>query len=94
MDVSLDTIRKMFIDLLAGHITRDEADRWAYQAMQADELRELVFVPRTDQDRIWKGIMYLYGIDITVESNQYLVDREDILIFLNEELDQFEPTIE
>ena len=38
--------------------------------------------------------MYLYGIDITVESNQYLVDREDILIFLNEELDQFESTIE
>ena len=39
MEVSLETIRKILIDILAGHITLDEADRWAYHAMQAVRLQ-------------------------------------------------------
>lgn len=78
MDVSRDDVKKVFLDLLSGRTTRDGADRWAYAVMQAAEANDLSFVPPSDQDRIWEGVMYLYGIDLQDEPGQYLYSDDDI----------------
>lgn len=78
MEIDLDTVRRVFSDVLEGRITREAADRWAYGVMQQSELGSLTFSPQTEKDRIWDGVMYLYGIDNTVAPGQYLHSDEDI----------------
>ncbi len=78
MEVSCDDVKKVFLALINGDISRESADRWAYEITQASERKELIFAPPNDQDRIWEGVMYLYGVDLQEEPGQYLFSEEDI----------------
>lgn len=78
MEIDLETVRRVFCDVLDGRMTREEADRWAYGVMQQAEAGSLTYSPVTAKDRIWEGVMYLYGIDNMVAPGQYLHSEEDI----------------
>ncbi len=78
MEIDLETVRRVFCDVLDGRMTREAADRWAYGVMQQSEAGSLTFSPVTAKDRIWEGVMYLYGIDNMVAPGQYLYSEEDI----------------
>lgn len=78
MEVSLDTVRKVFLDVLNSQMTREAADRWAYSVVQDSEAGTLSFVPPEQKARIWAGVMYLYGIDALEAPGEYLHTDEDI----------------
>jgi hypothetical protein len=78
VEVDLETARRVFRDVLDGRMTREAADRWAYGVVQQSEAGSLTYSPVTAKDRIWKGVMYLYGIDTMEAPGQYLHTEEDI----------------
>ena len=79
-------VHHVFQALLDGRMTRDAADRWAYGVLQESEAGSLTFSPVAAKDRIWEGVMYLYGIDIMDAPGQYLHTEEDIRLAMVEKL--------
>ncbi len=86
MEVTLEEVKKIFLDVLEDRITREEADRWAYTIVRANEIDNVTFLPQEDIKLIWAGVMYLYGIDIKESPNEYLHSKEDIWVALKEKL--------
>lgn len=78
MEIDLESVRGVFREVLAGRMTREAADRWAYGLVQQSETGFLIFVPEAEKKRIWDGIMYLYGVDSMEEPGEYLHTDEDI----------------
>lgn len=78
MEIDLETVRRVFCDVLDGRMTREAADRWAYGVVQQSEAGSVTFSPVNAKDRIWEGVMYLYGIDTMEAPGQYLHTEEDI----------------
>jgi hypothetical protein len=78
MEVDLQAVRRVFEDVLNGRMAREQADRWAYAVVQAEETSVVAYLPPRDRERIWAGVMYLYGIDTMKAPNAYLHSDEDI----------------
>lgn len=78
MEVDLQTIRRIFEDVLSGRMSREQADRWAYSVVQQEEAGSLAYSPPADRERIWAGVMYLYGVDTMEAPGEYLHTDEDI----------------
>ena len=86
MEITLDSVRGVFRDVLAGRMTREAADRWAYSLVQQAKSGALIFVPESDRKCIWDGIMYLYGIDILEGPEDYLHTDDDVRVAMRTKL--------
>lgn len=86
MKIDLQTVRQMFEDVLSGRISREEADVWAYSLVKEDEAESLIYVPDSDRERIFAGIMYLYGVDLKDSPDSYLHSEDDIRTAMEKEL--------
>lgn len=64
MQITFADVTRWFDGILSDTLTRDEADRWAWSMMKADDTGNLAFLPPQDRDRIWRGLTYLYGVDM------------------------------
>ena len=78
MELSRDDIQEVFQDLIAGRISREDADRWAYARMQAFDSDDLSFSPKADEELLWDAVQYLYGIDTKVSPEEYMHSIDDI----------------
>ena len=78
MEVELQAVRRVFEDVLDGRISREQADRWAYAVIQEEETGVVKYSPAHARERIWAGVMYLYGIDTMKAPNAYLHSNDDI----------------
>lgn len=78
VEIKLETVRSVFHDLLHGRMTREAADQWACDVMQHQDNGSLIYSPFNEEDRIWDGVKYLYGVDVQVAPGEYLHTDEDI----------------
>src|SRR5262249_49136084 len=78
MEVDLQAVRRVFEDVLNGHMSREQADRWAFAVVQEEETGVVKYWPPRARERIWAGVMYLYGIDAMKAPNAYLHSNDDI----------------
>jgi hypothetical protein len=78
MQVDLQAVRRVFEDVLNGRMSREQADRWAYAVVQEEETGVVKYWPPRARERIWTGVMYLYGIDTMSAPNAYLHSNDDI----------------
>jgi hypothetical protein len=78
MQISRDDVIRVFQDLLTDRVSREAADRWANSIMRAFDEKEIEFLPPSDEDCIWSGVMYLYGIDLEIQPGEYMYSEEDI----------------
>ena len=78
MHVDLQTVRRVFQDVLSGSMSREQADRWAYAVVQQEEAGVATYSPPGERERIWAGVMYLYGVDTMKAPGQYLHPDSDI----------------
>ena len=78
MEVDLQAVRRVFKDVLNGHMLREQADRWAYAVVREEETGVVTYSPPRERERIWAGVMYLYGIDTMKAPNAYLHSNDDI----------------
>jgi hypothetical protein len=65
MELDLQTVRRVFEDVLSGCMLREQADRWAHAVVQEEETGVVTYSPLRERERIWAGVMYLYGIDVS-----------------------------
>ena len=78
MELDLQAVRRVFKDVLSGRMSREQADRWAYAVVQEEETGIVKYAPPRARERIWAGVMYLYGIDAMTAPNAYLHSDDDI----------------
>lgn len=78
MELDLKAVRRVFEDVLDGRMSREQADRWAFAVVQEEETGVVKYAPPRARERIWAGVMYLYGIDTMKAPNAYLHSDEDI----------------
>src|SRR5882757_2544126 len=78
MHVDVETVRWVFEGVLSGSISREQADRWAYAVVREEETGVVTYSPPRERERIWAGVMYLYGIDTMKAPNEYLHSNDDI----------------
>jgi hypothetical protein len=78
MELGLEAVSRVFDDVLDGRISREQADRWAYALVQEEETGVVKYSPPRERERIWAGVMYLYGIDAMTAPNVYLHSDDDI----------------
>src|ERR1700760_3650050 len=78
MELDLQAVSRVFEDVLNGRMSREQADRWAYAVVQEEETGVVKFSPPRERERIWAGVMYLYGIDTMKAPNAYLHSDDDI----------------
>ena len=78
MLVSLSDVRLIFGKLIDGKISREEADRWAYEKVKAFDAGSLEFESVTDEQSLWNAIKYLYGIDTKISPFEYMHSIEEI----------------
>lgn len=78
MKVTISEVLQVFEGILAGNITRDEAEDWAYIRMEAEDNRELIYDPAPAEDLIWDGIGYLLGVGLLNLTGEYLHADTDI----------------
>ena len=86
MHVDLETVRRVFEGVLSGSISREQADRWAYAVVLQEETGVMTYSPARERERIWAGVMYLYGVDTMKAPGEYLHSDNDISAAMNAEL--------
>lgn len=88
MQVDLQTVRRVFEDILNGSMSREQADRWAYAVILEEETGVVTYSPPGERERIWAGVMYLYGVDTMKAPGAYLHSDNDISAAMNAALDE------
>ncbi len=78
MEVDLQAVCRVFEDVLNGRMSREQADRWAYAVVKEEEAGVVKYSPPRARERIWAGVMYLYGIDTMKAPSEYLHSNDDI----------------
>ncbi|WP_406865092.1 hypothetical protein ABZO31_33475 [Streptomyces sp. HUAS MG47] len=74
---TLDQIEDRFVELVAGRLSRDEADRWAGRWVLEEGL--------VWDDLSWWALNLLYGIDLPADENgAFLHDDEQVRAWLSE----------
>jgi hypothetical protein len=86
MHVDLQTVCRVFEDVLSGSMSREQADRWAYAVVQEEEAGVVTYAPPRERERIWAGVMYLYGVDTMKAPGEYLHSDDDISAAMNAKL--------
>lgn len=86
MHVDLQTVCRVFENVLNGSMSREQADRWAYAVLQEEETGIVTYSPPLERDRIWAGVMYLYGVDTMKAPGEYLHSDSDISEAMNAKL--------
>lgn len=78
MLLTIDDIKDKFSELITEKISREDADRWAYERIKAFDAGSLEFFPACDEEILWSAIQYLYGIDTKNAPDEYMHSLEDI----------------
>jgi hypothetical protein len=86
MHVDLQTVCRVFEDVLSGAMSREQADRWAYAVVHEEEAGVVTYSPPGERERIWAGVMYLYGVDTMKAPGEYLHSDNDIGAAMNAKL--------
>lgn len=84
--VTLAEVKEVFQMVLDGRMAREVADRWAFKLVRAADSQDLSFDPDNEREKIWAGIMYLYGIDSMEDPGVYLHTADDIRKAYDEKL--------
>lgn len=86
MRISLLQVKAQFEALLAGRVSREAVNEWAFQHIQALDYELLEFDPPEDEQEIWDLLNYLYGIDMKMGPERYAIPENAIREVLKEKL--------
>lgn len=78
MLLTSNDIKGIFSGLITGEMSREEADRWAFERMQEFDAGTLEFHPVCDEEVLWGAIQFLYGVDTKISPDEYMNSLEDI----------------
>lgn len=81
MKISLNELNQMFDDLVKEKKLRAEVSNWAIEKRQTEDNNDLIYEPASEEDRIWRGILYLTGVDLRNIDGGYLESLEDFAAY-------------
>ena len=64
MQITLIEIRKKFDQLINEDIPREAIAEWAKKRQEAEDDDQLEYDPPSEEDKIWRAITYLMGVDL------------------------------
>ena len=70
------TVRQTLVNLIAGHISKEQASDWASAWVIADD-------PDVDDPVVWAALQALSGADLKIGQNEYLHTRADFAGWLD-----------
>jgi hypothetical protein len=84
MEVTLNEVRTIFNQLINETVSREYAAEWAQIRQEAEDAGELEYEPQQEENRIWKAIQYLLGVDLKEDPITYLHTVEDFISYYNQ----------
>ena len=81
MQISLIEIRKKFDQLINEEVPREAIADWAKKRQEAEDDDRLEYDPPSDENRIWRAITYLMGVDLKDIDGSYLHSIENFIDF-------------
>ncbi len=84
MKVSVTDIAHALQDLLSERRTREEIAEWASALRTAEDAGVVEYVPAAAEEKIWRGLEFLIGVDLRDAPDSYLHTPEDFQRFANE----------
>jgi hypothetical protein len=88
MEVSVLEIVEIFERLISNELTREEASDWATMRMKAHDSAILEFKPPSNEQVIWRAILYLQGVDLKTSPDSYLHSSEEFTDYISANLQQ------
>jgi len=77
--VSLEDVSLRFDALISQTKTREEVAAWAKQIMKANDDGILTYQPTSQEQTIWKAIVYLSAVDLQDSPTNYLHDASNFI---------------
>jgi hypothetical protein len=81
MKISLNEIKQAFDFLIKEKKSREELASWAQKFQLAEDDGELEYDPPNEEDKIWRAITYLMGVDLKDTDGSYLHSVENFIDF-------------
>lgn len=81
MQISLIEIRKKFDQLINEEVPREAIADWAKKRQEAEDDDRLEYDPPSDENRIWRAITYLMGVDLKDIDGSYLHSIKNFIDF-------------
>ncbi len=78
MLITKNEVVDIFSKLLAGKITREDANCWACEKMYAFDSDKLEFSPPENKELLWSGGMDLMLVDSQMSPDEYMYSLEEI----------------
>lgn len=81
MQVTLTEISKQFDQLINEDMPREAIAEWAKKRQEAEDDDLLEYDPPSEEDKIWRAITYLMGVDLKDTDGSYLHSVENFIDF-------------
>jgi hypothetical protein len=75
--LTIEDVKTKFLDVIQGKISLEEANDWAWNMMQIDELEQLEYESK-DSEIIFEGLGYLHGVDLQEAPGSYLHSMKNV----------------
>jgi len=78
MLLTLDLLKRVFLDVINERKTFEEASAWAHKRIQEHETEKLEIYPFEDRSKIFSGLTYLLGIDLLESPGVYFHSIQNV----------------
>jgi hypothetical protein len=77
-ELSMDILKEKFAGVIEGRISFEEASDWASRMMELNELGLIDVKKERNNSRLFGGLAYLSGVDLTTPSGDYFHSIENV----------------
>ena len=81
MQITLIEIREKFDQLINEDVPREAIADWAKKRQEAEDDDQLEYDPPSEENKIWRAITYLMGVDLKDTDGSYLHSIENFIDF-------------
>lgn len=83
MELRIEDIKQVLNKLLGDKLSREDASLWAYNLRKEADENRLLYSPEENENILWDSILFIEGIDLQIEPNVYLHNKQDVQDFCN-----------
>lgn len=77
MLLTLNLLKRVFLDIIEERKTFEEASTWAYERMQESEVGKLELNP-IEESKIFSGLTFLLGVDLLESPGVYFHSIQNV----------------
>ena len=78
MLLTLNHLKKIFLEVIEKKKTFEEASAWAYERIQENEVGKLDLDSSEDRSKIFSGLTYLIGVDLLESPGVYFYSIQNV----------------